>query len=141
MFKKIKCNDGLNIKTINFCEVRDEIFNKNLLNGGYKFKYNNIKCKLLYVKVQNFGINMYAYINIGIDNNILDKIYLPNKIIYNNKLWIGLFIDKIKDLSLNDLLFKDEKFLNNENCFKLPSYGVMICMSIINSYLYTSKYV
>jgi hypothetical protein len=141
MFKKIKCNDGLNINTFQFHEIRDEIYKKKLLKGGYKFKYNNIKCKLLYIKVPNFGINMYSYINITVDDHIIKKMNLPFNINYNDKLWIGLCIENFNDLSLNDLVFKDEKYLNNENYFKLPSYGVMICMSIINSYLHTTKYV
>lgn len=141
MEKKIKCNDGMSKNTMKLGLIKDEIQKKNLLTKGYKFIYNSIKCELIYLGVNNVGLLLYAYINISIDDNIIEKLNLPNKINYNNKLWIGLFIEKISDLKLDDIILDDEKYLNQEDCFKLPSYGVMICMSIINSYLHASKYV
>jgi len=136
--KQIKCDNGVHILTINLCGIKKEIL-KTLCNG-YKFRYKNIRCILYYTKYHDKGIYLYAYINISILNDsLLEKLNLPNKITYNDKLWIGLFIDNLNDLSLDDIIYDDEKYLNQENNFKLPSYGIAKCRMIINNYLYYSK--
>ena len=136
--KKINCDNGMNIITLKFCEIKDEIYK--VLYNGYKFRFNSIRCELYYQHHKNFGIRLYAYINISVlDNSILEKLKISNLVNYNDKLWIGLFIDNINNLSLDDIIYDDEKYLINENNFKLPSYAVAKCRKIIHNYLYYTK--
>ena len=136
--KKIKCDNGINIITLKLSEIKGELFK--VLYHGYKFRYNSIRCELYYKHHKNFGIRLYAYINISVlDDSMLKKLEISNFVNYNDKLWIGLFIDNINNLSLDDIVYDDEKYLTNENNFKLPSYAVAKCRKIINNYLYYSK--
>ena len=134
--KKIICDDGYSKNVYKLEHIKKKIFEKNLLRGGYKFKYKTVKCKILYLSDNYFDYHLYAYININVNNNeILKKLKLENKISYNDFCWIGFFIDKVNDLSLKDIFFMDEKYLTNLYSFKLDSYGIKICMNIINNYL------
>lgn len=138
--KKIICDDGYSRNIYKLKHIKQKIFEKNLLRGGYKFKYKTVRCKILYLVNSNFDYQLYAYININVNNNdILKKLNLEYKVSYNDYFWIGFFIDGVNDLTLKDIFFINEQNLSNLDSFKLHTYGMKICMKIINNYLNIMK--
>lgn len=122
----IKCYDGYFMKDIDYYDLFDYLrSNKISKDYYYRFKFRNIKCKIMTYYHINSMLPIFIaniYINTRSDNgffkiNIFDKNFVCNRF-YINKDHIQLF-------------FNEEMV----RFFCLPNCAQKKCMEVINSHL------
>lgn len=122
----IKCYDGYIMKEINYIDLFNYLrSNKISKNSYYRFKFRNIKCKIMtYYHIDSMLPIFIAniYIDINSDKNSFVSQNFDKDLVFNR---YNIKKDYIE-------IFFNEKMMK---FFCLPNYAQKKCMEVINSNL------
>lgn len=137
--KVIPCHDGLNLKYLSLNDVLKELTEKEYSKGKYyKFKYRNVKCKIVYDFFDETPIlKAYIFLNINENSRLFWSFHTIRYLYQINNDKIIIYFNTGYDLNLQTII--SNQLLPSHKTFKLPSYAIKKCMEIINNYYIINK--